>query len=95
MATVPHLVSVSEFRANQKAALRGLSEDPVYLTHRGRVIAVLVDPDKWARLLDLVEDLEDALVTTKALQEVEQDPNQLVSLEELEAELDEPVALSE
>ena len=35
-----------------------MSGEPVYLTRRGRAVAVVVDPDVFARL---VEDAEDAI----------------------------------
>lgn len=43
-----------------------ISDHPVYLLRRGKPVAVLVDADKYERLIDHIEDLEDTLAVLRA-----------------------------
>jgi hypothetical protein len=51
-------------------ALRG-SEEALYISKRGRLAGVLVDPDQYAELLERVEYLEDSLAALQAREERE------------------------
>ena len=53
-------MAVSAARENLAELIEGTrrSDEPVYVTRRGRPVAVILDPDAYERLL---EDAEDAL----------------------------------
>ena len=61
MDVVPELVPISELRTRQNEILDQLADKPVVLTQHGRAAAVLVSPEQWNLLVELVEDLTDAL----------------------------------
>ncbi|MCP4426047.1 MAG: type II toxin-antitoxin system Phd/YefM family antitoxin, partial [Chloroflexi bacterium] len=58
MPTVP----VSDLRTKQAAILTNLREAPILLTQRGRGAGVLVHPDLWNEMVELLDDYEDILV---------------------------------
>ena len=58
------------------------SHEPVVLTRRGRRVAVLVDAEDYARLLDLAEDALDRVALEAARSE-----NDYVPWEQVKAEL--------
>jgi PHD/YefM family antitoxin component YafN of YafNO toxin-antitoxin module len=45
------------------------SEEAVYITKRGRLAAVLLDPDRYAELVGRLEYLEDTLAALQARDE--------------------------
>ena len=61
MDVVPELVPISGLRTRQNEILDQLADKPVVLTQHGRAAAVLVSPEQWNLLVELVEDLTDAL----------------------------------
>ena len=61
MDVIPELVPISGLRTRQNEILDQLAGKPVVLTQHGRAAAVLVSPEQWNLLVEMVEDLTDAL----------------------------------
>jgi prevent-host-death family protein len=61
MDVIPELVPISGLRTRQNEILDQLADRPVVLTQHGRAAAVLVSPEQWNLLVEMVEDLTDAL----------------------------------
>ena len=61
MNVIPELVPISGLRTRQNEILDQLAGKPVVLTQHGRAAAVLVSPEQWNLLVEMVEDLTDAL----------------------------------
>ncbi len=59
MATMP----VSELRTKQASIIAQLQESPILLTQRGRGAGVLVHPDQWNEMVELLEDYENILLS--------------------------------
>lgn len=55
------IVPISEGRASLSELVTETSDHPVYLLRHGKPVADLLDADKYERLLDHIEDLEDTL----------------------------------
>jgi prevent-host-death family protein len=78
MAALPKVRPISDLRIRGSEVLEELSEGPVILALRGHAAAVLVSLDAWNRLIERLEDAEDALEVAEA----RQSPGPSVSLEE-------------
>jgi PHD/YefM family antitoxin component YafN of YafNO toxin-antitoxin module len=87
VSVIPEIRPFSDLRIRQAEILEKLSEGPVVLAQRGRAAAVLVELEVWNRLIQRLEDLEDALEVIEA----RQNPEPAVSLEEYIARRDEVV----
>lgn len=59
-------VPISEARANLSDLVTETTDNPVYLLRHGKPVAVLVDADKYERLIDRLEYLEDTLAALQA-----------------------------
>jgi PHD/YefM family antitoxin component YafN of YafNO toxin-antitoxin module len=57
MTTMP----VSALRTRQASIISQLRENPILLTQRGRGAGVLVHPDQWNEIIELLEEYEDIL----------------------------------
>jgi PHD/YefM family antitoxin component YafN of YafNO toxin-antitoxin module len=70
---VPRIVAAEDLRAKLGRELDALreSEEAVYVSKRGRLAGVLLDPDRYAELLDRLEYLEDSLAALKAREELD------------------------
>ena len=68
---MPRIVTAEDLRARLGRELDALREghDALYVSKRGRLAAVLVDPDRYADLLDRLEYLEDSLAALQARDE--------------------------
>ncbi len=71
MNTVPELMPVSELRQHQSQVWQKLPEGPVILTQRGRAFAVVVSPEEWNRLIEELQEYQDALAAIEARREAE------------------------
>jgi len=68
---MPRLVTTEHLRAHlarELDTLRG-SEDALYISRYGRPAGVLLDSDRYARLLDRLNHLEDSLAAVQARDE--------------------------
>ncbi len=77
-------LAVSQVRENIAELIDGarLSKEPVYVTRRGKTVAVIVDPEIFEELLEIAEDVAD-------LQELSEiDPNEeMLDWDAVKAEL--------
>ncbi len=83
MPTMP----VSELRTKQSAILAQLDETPILLTQRGHGAGVLVHPNLWNEMVDLLADYEDTLISTQRQQEAKDDPAVMRPISDLRAAL--------
>lgn len=84
MPTMP----VSKLRTQQADILKQLNDTPILLTQHGHGAGVLVHPDQWNELVDLLADYEDALIAQERLTEAEDTPEVLRPISELRALLE-------
>jgi PHD/YefM family antitoxin component YafN of YafNO toxin-antitoxin module len=84
MPTMP----VSDLRTKQAAILARLREAPILLTQRGHGAGVLVHPDLWNEMVELLDDYEDILIAKERIQEAESDPDALHPISDLRASLE-------
>ena len=66
MPTIPEITPISELRHRQAELLAKVCDEPVILTQRGKGVAVLVSLAAWNRLMERIEDLEDAVDADEA-----------------------------
>ena len=83
MPTMP----VSELRTKQAAILAQLRETPILLTQRGHSAGVLVHPDLWNEMVELLDDFEDILIARERAEEAERDTAVMRPISELRAAL--------
>jgi prevent-host-death family protein len=61
------IVPAEDLRAHLGRELDALkAQEELYITKRGRLAGVLVDPDEYAELLDRLDYLEDSLAALQA-----------------------------
>jgi PHD/YefM family antitoxin component YafN of YafNO toxin-antitoxin module len=70
-ANMARIVTADDLRAKLGRELDGLreSEEALYVTKRGRLAGVLLDPDRYAELIDRLDYLEDSLAALQARDE--------------------------
>ena len=68
---MPRIVTAEDLRAKLGRELDALreSEEALYVSKRGRLAGVLLDPDRYAELMDRLEYLEDSLAAVRAREE--------------------------
>ena len=68
---MPRIVAAGDLRAKLGRELDALpeSEDALYVSKRGRLVGVLLDPDRYAELIDRLDYLEDSLAALQAREE--------------------------
>jgi PHD/YefM family antitoxin component YafN of YafNO toxin-antitoxin module len=68
---VPRVVTTEDLRARLGRELDALkeSQDALYVSKRGRLAGVLVDPERYAELLERLDFLEDSLAALQAREE--------------------------
>ena len=84
MPTMP----VSRLRTQQTAILANLRQSPILLTQRGHGAGVLVHPDDWNEIVEMLVDYEDLLVAKERFQEAKRDPSVMRPISELRASLE-------
>ena len=75
----------SDLCTRQAAILAQLEQTPILLTQRGHSAGILVHPDLWHEMVELLTSYEDLLIAKDRLQEAEQDPAVLRPISELRA----------
>ncbi len=70
---MPRIVTAEDLRAKLGRELDALreSEDVLYVSKRGRLAGVLLDPDRYAELIERLEHLEDSLAALRAREELD------------------------
>ncbi len=81
MPTMP----VSDLRTRQATILAKLSETPVLLTQHGHGAGVLVHPDLWNEMVELLADYDDILIARERMLEAEADPTVMRPIADLRA----------
>jgi PHD/YefM family antitoxin component YafN of YafNO toxin-antitoxin module len=68
---MPRIVTSDDLRAKLGRELDALreSEEALYVTKRGRLAGVLLDPEQYAELIERLDYLEDSLVALQARDE--------------------------
>lgn len=84
MPTMP----VSNLRTEQAAILAQIHETPILLTQRGRGAGVLVHPDVWNEMVELLDDYDDILIAKERMLEAKEDPAVMRPISELRAALE-------
>ncbi len=83
MPTMP----VSDLRTHQAAILTKLHETPILLTQHGHGAGVLVHPDLWNEMVELLANYDDILVTRERRQEALAKPDIMNPIADLRAKL--------
>lgn len=70
---MPRIVTADDLRSRLGRELDALrdSEEALYVSKRGRLAGVLLDPDRYAELLDRLEYLEDSIAALQAREDRE------------------------
>ena len=65
---MPRIVTADDLRAKLGRELDALreSEEALYVTKRGRLAGVLLDPEQYAELIERLDYLEDSLAALQA-----------------------------
>ena len=71
MHLVPRTLPISDLRFKQTETLDELKAGPVLLTRQGKAAAMLVSPDQWNSLIEVIEELRLTLGDVQALKENE------------------------
>ena len=68
---MPRIVTAEDLRAKLGRELDALreSEDALYVSKRGRLAGVLLDPERYAELIERLDYLEDSLAALQARDE--------------------------
>ena len=68
---MPRIVTADDLRSKLGRELDALreSDEALYVSKRGRLIGVIVDPDRYADLIDRLDYLEDSLAALRARDE--------------------------
>ncbi len=68
---MPRIVTAEDLRARLGRELDALreSEEALYVSKRGRLAGVLLDPDYYAELIERLDYLEDSLAALRAREE--------------------------
>lgn len=81
-------IPVSDLRTKQAAILAQLEETPILLTQRGHGAGILVHPDLWNEMVELLADYDDILIAKERFFEAQDDPDLMRPLSELRASLE-------
>ncbi len=68
---MPRIVTADDLRSRLGRELDALreSEEALYVSKRGRLAGVLLDPDRYAELIERLDYLEDSLAALQARDE--------------------------
>lgn len=83
LSTMP----LSDMRTCPAAILAKLSETPVLLTQNGHGAGVLVHPDRWNEIVELLTDYDDILIARQRIQEAETDSSVMRPIADLHTSL--------
>jgi prevent-host-death family protein len=65
--------SVADARSNLSDVIDQSQEEAVFIERRGKLAAVVVSPEQYARMIDALEELEDVIAFDEAM--AEEGPN--------------------
>jgi len=78
---------ISDLRTRQAEILEQVGRAPVMLTHRGVGAGILVSPEQWNAMVELLEDYEDALIATERKYAAEATPEVMRPISDLRKRL--------
>ncbi len=81
------VIPVSDLRNEQARVFRQLGKTPVLLTQRGRAAGVLVHPEQWNEIVELLEDMEEGRIAEARWREIEENAGNARSFEAFVKEL--------
>jgi prevent-host-death family protein len=81
------MASVSDLKNRHLEVLAKLQKGPVLLASRNQPTAVLLSPELWNEIVDLLEDYEDLIVVQERINETATTPEVMRPIAELRAEL--------
>ena len=55
---IPQIMPVTDLRKEQASVLKKMKDAPVFLTHQGRPIAVLISAEQWDQREDEIERMK-------------------------------------
>jgi prevent-host-death family protein len=87
MNRIPQMASVSDLKNRHLEVIAKLAQGPVLLASRNQPTAVLVSPELWNEIVDLLEDYEDLVVIQERVNEAAADPDVMRPIAELRAKL--------
>ena len=62
-------ISVTDARGQLPELIERARTEAVFVERHGKVVAVLVSPERYARMMDALEDAEDAIAFDEAMAE--------------------------
>ena len=80
MAEFADIVPISDLRIRQGVVLEKMRQGPVVLSQRGRASAVIVSWERWKRLTEELELLQDSAEATEIGERLASGETDLVSL---------------
>lgn len=86
------IVPISEFHLNQSKVLSMVGQAPVFLTQRSKPAAVMVSVDEWNRITTQLRNHELLQLARERRAQMENDPSQVVTDEELTRQIAAKVA---
>jgi prevent-host-death family protein len=92
MNEVPTIVPVTDLRYKHNELFKRLSEGPVILAQRSKPAAVLVSVADWNQQVKQIRELQLLLLHYKRRAEMQREPADTVTHEELERQLTEKAA---
>lgn len=95
MNAIPELVPISQLRLKQSEVLNRLSEGPVILTQHGQGAAVLVGLEQWNRMIETLEDFQDALDAALIQQKIVTGEESVLDWDAVRAELELELAVEQ
>lgn len=87
MAKAMPTMPVSDMRTRQAAILAKLNETPILLTQHGQGEGVLVHPDLWNEMVELLTDYDDILIAKQRTHEAETDSSVMRPIADLHTSL--------
>lgn len=80
MNKLPQMVGIGELRNNHLEVITRLDKGPVVVNSRSLPVAVLVHPQAWDRLMELIEDQQDIIDALEAKLEIATGQDEFVAL---------------
>lgn len=91
MLQAPQVEPISHLRRDHVTVLNKLRKGPVFLAQRGTLAAALVSIEEWNKIATRLEHLETLLRAQRINAEMNNDPAQSISHEELMQQLGSPL----
>jgi prevent-host-death family protein len=83
ISRIPQMVSVSDLKNHHLEVIAKLRQGPVLLASRNQPTAVLLSPEQWNEIVDLLEDWDELMIARERMNEAEKDPEVMRPIEEL------------